>query len=52
VFHVANITGPEHEKLYEVHVSIDNQTYPPGFESNKKAAEQAAAELALNILRN
>jgi ribonuclease-3 len=52
VFHVANITGPEHEKLYEVHVSIDNQTYPPGFESNKKAAEQAAAELALNILQN
>lgn len=52
VFQVANITGPEHEKLYEVHVSIDNQTYPSGFESNKKAAEQAAAELALNILQN
>jgi ribonuclease-3 len=50
VFHVVNITGPEHEKLYEVHVSIGDKTYPPGFESNKKSAEQAAAEQALAVL--
>ena len=50
VFNVVNITGPDHEKLYEIHVTIANKTYPPGFESNKKTAEQAAAEQALAIL--
>ena len=50
IFNVVNITGPEHEKLYEVHVTIGKKTYPPGFESNKKAAEQVAAEQALSVL--
>ncbi len=50
-FHVSNVTGPEHQKMFEVHVKIDNETYPPGLGSNKKAAEQSAAQNALDMLQ-
>ncbi|MDP6685292.1 MAG: ribonuclease III [Candidatus Marinimicrobia bacterium] len=51
VFLVSNVTGPEHQKMFEVHVKINGKTFPPGFGSNKKTAEQKAAENALDLLK-
>ena len=50
-FLVSNVTGPEHQKMFEVHVKINEKTFPPGFGSNKKTAEQKAAENALVLLK-
>ncbi len=52
VFLVSNVTGPEHQKMFEVHVKIDGKTFPSGFGSNKKAAEQRAAENTLDLLKS
>ena len=52
VFLVSNVTGPEHQKMFEVHVTINEKTYPPGFGSNKKTAEQRAAENTLDLLNS
>jgi len=51
-FQVANITGPDHQKIFEVHVQIDGKIFPPGMGTNKKTAEQSAAQNTLEILRN
>ena len=51
VFLVSNVTGQDHLKMFEVHVKINEKTFPPGFGSNKKTAEQKAAENALNLLK-
>ena len=50
IFHTTNVTGPDHDKVYEIHVQIGNRVFPPSIESNKKAAEQTAASNALSIL--
>lgn len=49
-FQVQNVSGPEHSKMFEVYVKIGDETYPPGLGSNKKTAEQLAAQNALDIL--
>ncbi len=49
-FHVKDVTGPDHSKIFEVQVFIDGDTYPTGIASNKKAAEQRAARSALESL--
>ena len=49
-FQVANITGPDHQKIFEVHVQIDGKIFPPGMGTNKKTAEQSAAQNTLEIL--
>tara|TARA_B100000029_G_scaffold315469_1_gene307892 strand:+ start:162 stop:860 length:699 start_codon:yes stop_codon:yes gene_type:complete len=51
IFLVSNIKGPEHKKTFEVQVKIKDRNFPPGFGSNKKAAEQKAAQKALVALR-
>ena len=51
-FQVSNITGPDHQKIFEVHVQIDDKIFPPGMGSNKKTAEQSAAQNTLAILTN
>ena len=51
-FQVSNITGPDHQKIFEVHVQIDEKIFPPGMGSNKKTAEQSAAQNTLEILTN
>ena len=51
-FLVSNVTGPEHQKMFEVHVKINGKTFPPGLGSNKKTAEQRAAENALDLLKS
>ena len=50
IFHTTNITGPDHDKEYEIHVQIGDRTFPTAIDSNKKAAEQTAASNALSIL--
>ena len=49
-FLVSNVSGPEHKKLFEVKVKIGNDYYPSGIGSNKKTAEQQAAQLAIDSL--
>lgn len=51
-FKVTAVSGPEHQKLFEVHVKIRNQVYPSGIGSNKKTAEQSAAQQALESLQS
>ena len=50
VFHTTNVSGPDHDKVYEIHVKIGDRTFPTAIESNKKAAEQTAASNAITIL--
>ncbi|MFH1852730.1 MAG: ribonuclease III [Candidatus Neomarinimicrobiota bacterium] len=49
-FCVASVTGPEHQKMFEIHVKIGDREFPTGIGSNKKAAEQSAAQIALDAL--
>jgi ribonuclease-3 len=49
-FHTTNVSGPDHDKVYEIHVQIGDRIFPTAIESNKKAAEQTAASNAISIL--
>ena len=49
-FHTTKVSGPDHDKIYEINVQIGDRSFPPAIESNKKAAEQTAASNALTIL--
>ncbi len=49
-YRVINETGPEHEKIFEVEVSINGEFYARSSGRSKKEAEQAAAEKTLEIL--
>jgi ribonuclease-3 len=49
-FLVTNVSGPDHQKLFEVHVKIKDDLFPSGIGTNKKAAEQSAAQYALEAL--
>ncbi|MCJ7802583.1 MAG: putative dsRNA-binding protein, partial [Candidatus Marinimicrobia bacterium] len=50
VFHTTNVSGPDHDKIYEIYVQIADRVFPTAIESNKKAAEQTAASNAITIL--
>ena len=47
-FLIKDISGPDHQRTFEVHVKIGKQTYPSGLGTNKKTAEQRAAKMALD----
>ena len=49
-FLVSDVTGPDHQKLFEVHVKIGNEVFPSGIGTSKKAAEQHAAQYAMEAL--
>ena len=49
-FHVVNISGPDHQKTFEIHVTINGTEYPTGIGTDKKTAEQSAAQNALTSL--
>ena len=49
-FNLVNVSGPDHEKMFEVHVSINDHGYPTGVGTDKKSAEQSAAQKALDSL--
>lgn len=49
-FSVTNMEGPEHEKVFEVAVVVEDREYPSASGVTKKAAEQDAAQIALDEL--
>jgi ribonuclease-3 len=50
VYRLVKRTGPEHERLFWVEVTVNGTSYGPCTGRNKKAAEQEAARLALEGL--
>ena len=51
-FLVSNVSGPDHQKLFEVHVKIGDEIFPSGIGTNKKSAEQHAAQNAMEVLQD
>ena len=47
LFLVKDITGPDHQRTFEIQVKIGIKKYSSGMGTNKKTAEQTAAKLAL-----
>jgi ribonuclease-3 len=52
VYHLAETTGPAHERTYHIEVLIDQRLHGSGRGRSKKVAEQAAAKAALKALEN
>tara|TARA_B100000700_G_C14921557_1_gene797318 strand:+ start:61 stop:786 length:726 start_codon:yes stop_codon:yes gene_type:complete len=50
VFLIKDISGPDHSKTFEVQVKIGPRTFTSGLGTNKKTAEQIAAQMALEEL--
>jgi ribonuclease-3 len=50
-YSVINEWGPDHEKTFEVQVSIKNKIYSSGLGKTKKEAEQKAAAEAIKIIQ-
>jgi len=50
VYRLVKRTGPEHERLFWLEVTVNGINYGPCTGRNKKAAEQEAARLALEAL--
>ena len=46
-YEIVRTEGPDHDKLFEVHVTINSTQYETGLGRNKKAAEQEAAKKTL-----
>ncbi len=51
-YEVIQTVGPEHDKVFTVQVSLDGRVLGRGKGHNKKMAEQAAAQHALEQLKN
>ena len=49
-FNVKDISGPDHQKTFEIGVKIDDRSFPTGMGLDKKSAEQTAAKIALEQL--
>ena len=49
-FLVSDVSGPDHQKLFEVHVKIGDEVFPSGIGTSKKSAEQHAAQYAMESL--
>jgi ribonuclease-3 len=49
-YKLLKISGPEHERIFSMNVSIDNKVYGPAMGRNKKSAEQEAAKIAYEAL--
>ena len=47
VFLIKDITGPDHYKTFEIQVKIGSKIFASGLGTNKKTAEQIAAQMAL-----
>ena len=50
LFLVKDISGPDHQRTFEIQVKIGKEKYSSGTGTNKKTAEQIAAKLALEEL--
>jgi len=47
IFNVIDISGPDHQKTFEIEVKIDDRSFSTGMGLDKKSAEQTAAKIAL-----
>ena len=47
IFLIKDITGPDHQRTFEIQVKVGSKKYSSGMGTNKKTAEQTAAKLAL-----
>jgi len=47
LFLVKDISGPDHQRIFEIQVKVGSRKYSSGMGTNKKTAEQTAAKLAL-----
>ncbi|MDR1100070.1 MAG: ribonuclease III [Treponema sp.] len=45
-------SGPEHDRLFWMEVTVNDRVYGPGMGRNKKSAEQEAAKMAWNALNS
>ena len=52
IYTVSNETGPEHQKKFEIDLTINGKKISSGSGKSKKEAEQEAAKLALSVLKN
>lgn len=52
VYKMLKQTGPEHSKLFEIAVYVDNKFIAKGKDNSKKRAEQEASSEALKILKS
>lgn len=52
VYELVKESGPDHNKIFEVNVAINNEVIGKGLGESKKEAQQAAAKVALNNLGN
>ena len=48
-YRVVKETGPDHDKVFEVEVLVDNIVFAKGIGKSKKAAEQEAAKKAIEL---
>ena len=51
VYRLLKKTGPEHERFFWIEVNVAGLVYGPGTGRNKKNAEQEAAKIALDALK-
>ena len=51
-YEVIQESGPDHEKRFEIKVSVDEKPYGIGMGKSKKSAEQKAAQQTLTILQS
>jgi ribonuclease-3 len=51
IYEIVNVSGPDHEKEFEIQVIINDTAYGKGEGRNKKKAEQIAAKETLNLLK-
>jgi ribonuclease-3 len=52
VYRLQKCSGPEHERLFWIEVSVNGEVYGPGMGRSKKAAEQEAAKMAFETLKD
>ena len=50
-YKVVNITGPDHDRKFEIKVYVEGKVYGEGTGRSKGEAEQAAAQVALDKLK-
>ena len=51
-FVVGKVSGPDHQRIFEIFVKIGKREFRPGLGSDKKTAEQSAAQIALEELQD
>ena len=51
VYELISVTGPDHAQVFSVSVHLDNVTYGPARGKSKKDAEQQAAQMAYDCIK-